>query len=83
MTEPAFSVRSLAKHWGVSAGKIRQFLRSGELVGTNLALSANGKPQWRITADSVRAFEAARSSAPPPKPARRRNREPAVIDYYP
>jgi hypothetical protein len=83
-TAPAagLTVADLARRWRIGPDKIRGFLRRGELVGVNVAASLVGKPQWRITLESVKAFEARRTSAPSPKPARRRKRT-AIIDYYP
>jgi hypothetical protein len=75
-------VADLCRRWQIGADKIRGFLRRGELVGVNVASSLCGKPQWRITAESVEQFEKKRTSALPPKPQRRR-RPPALIDYYP
>jgi hypothetical protein len=77
-----YSVADLCRRWKVGADKIRSFLRRGELVGINVASTLAGKPQWRITAESVAQFERRRTSVPPPKlPARRRRR--AEIDYFP
>jgi hypothetical protein len=77
-----WTVRGLARRWLVSPDKIRAFLRRGELVGVNVATNVSARPQWRITRESVERFEQRRSSAPPPRPARRRKR-PTLIDYYP
>jgi hypothetical protein len=77
-----YTVVDLCRRWRVGEDKVRGFLRRGELVGVNLAASLAGKPQWRITAESVKAFEERRTSVPPPRPARRRKRTTAV-GYYP
>jgi hypothetical protein len=77
-----YTVADLAKRWRISPDKVRGFLRRGELLGINVATHRCSKPQWRITPESVRAFEAGRTSAPPPKPARRRRRA-AEVDYFP
>jgi hypothetical protein len=47
-----------------------------------VAANLSGRPQWRITRESVELFERRRSSAPPPKTPRKRRPE-AVKDYYP
>jgi hypothetical protein len=75
-------VADLCHRWKVGPDKIRGFLRRGELVGVNLATTLAGKPQWRITPESVEQFERRRSSAPLPKPTRRRRRA-ETLDYYP
>jgi hypothetical protein len=81
-TRGGFSVADLCRRWKVGPDKIHGFLRRGELVGVNVATNLSGRPQWRITPESVAAFERRRASAPPPKPPRRRRR-PDVIDFYP
>jgi hypothetical protein len=76
-----FTVADLCSRWRIGAAKVRGFLRRGELVGINLATNVSAKPQWRITRESVEAFEQRRTSAPPPKLPRRR--KPQIVDYYP
>jgi hypothetical protein len=78
-----FTIRDLARRWRIGGDKIRSFLRRGELVGVNVATNVSGRPQWRITAESVERFEQRRSSAPPPRPARRRKLRTGFVDYYP
>jgi hypothetical protein len=58
-------------------------LRSGELVGVNVAADPAARPMWRFSAEAVEAFERRRSSAPTPKPARRRRRQTNEVDYFP
>jgi hypothetical protein len=77
-----YTVADLCRRWKVGADKIRGFLRRGELIGVNVATNLTGRPQWRITPESVERFEKRRTSAPPPKPQRRK-RQPQLIDYYP
>ena len=75
-------VADLCRRWRVGADKIHGFLSRGELVGVNVATNLSGRPQWRITQESVDLFERRRSSAPPPKPARG-NKRMQTVDYYP
>jgi hypothetical protein len=77
-----FSVADLCKRYKAGQAKIHGFIRRGELIAINIATNLTARPQWRVTPESVAAFEARRSSAPPSKPVRRRRR-PAVKDYYP
>jgi hypothetical protein len=76
-----FSVADLCRRWKVGADKVRAFLRRGELIGINVATNLSARPQWRITREWVDLFERRRSSAPPPKPLRRR--KPTLVDFYP
>jgi Helix-turn-helix domain len=77
-----FSVADLCRRWKVGPDKVHGWLRRGELVGVNVATSLLGRPQWRVTPESVERFERRRSSAPAPKAPRRR-RQAAEIDFYP
>jgi hypothetical protein len=77
-----FSVADLCRRWRCGGNKIRAFLRRGELIGVNVATNLSGRPQWRVTEESVLAFEARRTSAPAPRPAKRKKKITAV-DYYP
>jgi hypothetical protein len=76
-----YSVADLCRRWKIGADKIRAFLKRGELVGVNVASTLSGKPQWRITGESVERFERRRSSAPPPKTVRRQRRR-EMVDFY-
>jgi hypothetical protein len=80
--EGGFSVADLRRRWKVGAGKIHGFLRRGESIGVNLATNLAARPQYRITRESVEAFERRRSSAPPLKQAWRRRRQ-VLVDFYP
>jgi hypothetical protein len=84
LVEPraGFTVADLARRWRCSPDKIHGFLRRGELVGVNLAANTSARPQWRITPEAVEAFERRRTSAPPPKQARRPRRA-SQVDYFP
>src|SRR5262249_52665197 len=78
-----YSIADLWHRWKVGPDKIRGFLRRGEMLGINVAANLSGKPQWRITAESVERFEQRRSSLPLPVPTRARRRSVERIDYYP
>src|SRR5262245_9461903 len=77
-----WTVADLAARWRVSEDKIRAWIRAGELIGINVARTLCGRPQWRITADAVAAFERRRCAATP-RQGRRQGRRTDQIDYYP
>jgi hypothetical protein len=81
--QAAYSVADLCRRWKIGADKVRGFLRRGELVGVNVATNLSGKPQWRITGESVERFEKRRSSAPAARTTPPRRRRPPVVDFYP
>ncbi len=78
-----FSVRDLRARWKIGWGKIKSFMHSGELVGVNVASDISGRPQWRFSREAVEKFERRRSSAPAPKPTRRRRQPTVEIDFFP
>jgi hypothetical protein len=81
---PGFSLADLAVRWKCGLSKLRELIRRGELVATNIALDVTARPQWRVSAESVGAFERRRSSQPAPTPKRRRGRRPdAVKNFFP
>jgi hypothetical protein len=77
-----FSVADLCRRWKVGPDKIHRFIRRGELLAVNVATNLSARPQWRITREAVEQFERRRSSAPTPKPPRRR-RQARKTDFYP
>jgi hypothetical protein len=81
-TPAGFRVADLCRRWKVGPDKIRGFLRRGELAGVNVAATLSGKPQWRITPESVERFEQRRAAGPRPSPAKRVRRRTGV-DFYP
>jgi hypothetical protein len=76
-------VADLGRRWKVGSDKVYGFIRRGELVAVNVATCLSGRPQWRVTWESVEQFERRRGSTPPPKPTRRRSRTEQMVDYYP
>ena len=76
-----YSVADLSRRWKVGQDKIHAFIRRGALIAFNVASTLSGRPQWRITPEEVKRFEQRRSSAPAPKPPKRRRQ--TVVDYFP
>jgi hypothetical protein len=77
-----YSVADLCARWKVGPDKVLGFIRRGELGAVNVETHTSGRPQYRVTPEEVAKFEARRTSAPLPKPLRRK-RKPDVKDYYP
>ncbi len=77
-----YTVQDLAERFRVSPEKVRGWIRRGELRAVNTADTARDKPRLVVPDDAVAEFERGRSAAQP-KPAPRRRRRPAVIDFYP
>ena len=79
-----YTPADIAARYRVTPETVAAWIRAGELSAVNVGRRANTKkPRWRITADALAAFEAARAAAPTPTPARSRRKRPDdVIQFY-
>jgi excisionase family DNA binding protein len=76
------TVSEVARRYRVSEEKVRRWIRAGTLRAINVADSLCGKPRWVVTKEFLNEFERSHAAAEPPRPARRRRKQP-LIDYYP
>jgi hypothetical protein len=77
-----WTVRDVAGRYRVGMDKVRGWIRRGELRAVNTATALCGKPRWVVTNEAMAEFERRRSSTPPAKPQRMRQKHPQK-DYYP
>ncbi len=78
-----FTPPELARYWGVSPDKIRNWIRSGELEAVNQVARQGGRPRYRISREAVEKFEARRSvQVVPARPRRRPKKSDDVIEYF-
>lgn len=77
-----YSVREVAQHFTVGQHTVLEWIHHAELLAVNVARRPGGKPRWRISADSLRAFEMLRSVESPPVPVRRRRQQADAIKFY-
>jgi hypothetical protein len=78
------TVLDVAKRYRVSPDKVRAWIRRGEIKAVNVAANLCGKPQLRVTQESLAEFERLRSAAvPTPEAPGRRRRRAATVDYFP
>lgn len=81
-----FTPPQVARSRQLRVGKVLAWIRTGELAAVNCAERRGGRPRWRISAEALAAFDAARSNRaafrarPPPRPKRRR--DDGVIEYF-
>lgn len=76
-TVPCYNVSEVAKALKVKPEKVQHWIRAGELAAFNVASTPKGQPQWRITREALAAFQADRAAkltAPPVAPSKRRAR---------
>ena len=78
------TVQQIAQRFGVSVETVVRWIRDGELRAVNVSRSRTSKKlRWRITAEALAAFEAARTSTPAPAPRVKRKKAPGqVIEFY-
>lgn len=76
------TTREVARRYRVGEDRVRGWIRAGILNAVNTADSSARKPRFVVTPESLHEFERLRSTAPSPKPARKRRRVPSV-DYFP
>jgi hypothetical protein len=76
------TVSDVARRHRVSEDKIRRWIALGQLKAINTSSTLCGRPRYVILPEDLADFEARRSTAPPPKPARRKKRS-DIIDFYP
>lgn len=78
-----YSTRRLADYLGVSPSKVLAWVRTGELIGLNVATTRSGRPRFRFDYNDVEAFLAARRSGLPSARAPPRRKPPRdVIEYF-
>lgn len=66
------TTRQVAQRLAVDPGKVRAWLRSGQLASIDVSEEPGKKPRYRISEDEVRRFEELRSVRRPEAKRRRR-----------
>jgi hypothetical protein len=82
-TGRGLTVADVARRYRVGEDKVRSWISRGELAAVNTSTSLCGKPRWVILPDSLVLFEKRRAAATPARPAPRRRKRAAGVDYYP
>lgn len=85
-TAPAagwLSPPEIAEELGIAAEKVVAWIRSGELVGVNIAARASGKrARFRVSRASLGEFLLRRQCVAATKPIRRRKRQADCIEFF-
>lgn len=86
-SEKWISPPAYAESRGLGLRKVLAWIEAGELRAVNMAASRSGRPRWRISPESIEAFEASRTNpAVKTTPSKRRRGKPttdsAVIEFY-
>jgi hypothetical protein len=78
-----YGVPDLCERYAVGPHTVLTWIRSGELRAVNVARRPGGRPSWRVTAEAVAAFEAARTPTPASPRGRRAKRAAGdVVEFY-
>jgi excisionase family DNA binding protein len=73
----------IAKELHIRDSKVAVWIARGELVAVNVAERPDSRPRWRVKRQDLDDFlQRRQSQAPPPKPIRRRRRDPHVIQFF-
>jgi excisionase family DNA binding protein len=75
-------VREVAEKLGITADQVRALIGAGVLQAVNVALPGKKKPRWRIRADDLETFIAARTARPPAKLTRQCKVTTAYTEYF-
>jgi hypothetical protein len=74
---------AISAELGVDGEKVRNWIRSGELVAVDVATVVGGRPRWRISPTELEAFLKRRQSQPAaPSPRPRRRRKPTAVHEF-
>lgn len=78
-----YGVKDLTERYGVGEHTVLGWIHRGELKAIDVSRQRGGRPKWRVTAESLEAFELSRTPTPPAPRTRRRKRQPAeVVEFY-
>lgn len=78
-------VREIAERLDVTEHTVLAWIQNGELLAMDVSRNRGGKPSWRISPESLEAFEQSRMPMPPiaKSQVRRRNTsQPGVVEFY-
>lgn len=77
-----YGIKDICERFAVGDHTVLAWIRRGELKAINVSRKLGGRPKWRITAQSLEAFETLRTPTPPPPRGRRRKRPADVVEFY-
>jgi hypothetical protein len=85
MTETTMlTVKDLVGHFNVSPHTVLGWIASGQLPAVNVGVSpGKRKPRWRVTSTAVAEFEATRMTMKAPPRAKRKTKDPEIVEFYP
>jgi excisionase family DNA binding protein len=83
MTADYLTPPEIARRYRVKPSKVVRWIKSGELVGVDVADRGSKRPRFRVSPEALEKFLAARSTRKPEQVARRRRTPEPLVDYFP
>lgn len=80
MTEPALTVKEVARQLGIRQHGVLALVKSGEIRAADVSLTPGGRPRWRIMPEDLDAFLSRRTHQK--QTPRRRRRKPTNVKQY-
>jgi len=71
----------LARMLGVGLDKVHAWIKSGELIASNLATLPTQRPRWQVTREAVEQFMLRRANRTPTRRQRRKAQAPQSAGY--
>lgn len=76
-------VQGVAERYGVSEHTVIEWIHSGELKAVDVSRKRGGRPRWRITEESLEAFELSKMPTPTaPRTRTRKTVDDDVVVFY-
>ena len=79
---PCTSVPEVSSLLRVKQQTVLNWIRSGRLLGVNVASEGARRPRWRIRESNLEAFLLSRTGRAPAKPQRKRRMEADFVRYF-
>jgi transposase len=77
-----YGIREVRERYAVGEHTVLGWIRRGELRAIDVSRKPGGRPKWRITQESLDAFEQLRTPTPPQPRKRRKKRREGVVEFY-
>jgi hypothetical protein len=77
-----YGIKDLCERFAVGEHTVLGWIHLGELRAIDVSRTRGGRPKWRISPESLAAFEELRTPTPPVPRMGRRKRAAGVIEFY-
>jgi hypothetical protein len=77
-----YGIRDLCERFAVGEHTVLAWIRLGDLRAIDVSRIRGRRPKWRVSAEALAEFEAARTPAPSPPQPRQKKQAADVITFY-